>query len=76
MEQSTLERSPSSAPEATDTRSGGRRRRLSALHWTIIGAVLLLGISTALVLWARTRPGFDPYGWLVWGHQSVIGALD
>jgi hypothetical protein len=36
----------------------------------------LLAVSTALVVWARTRPGFDPYGWLVWGHQTLAGALD
>ncbi len=24
----------------------------------------------------RTRPGFDPYGWLVWGHQTLAGNLD
>ncbi len=29
-----------------------------------------------LVLWARTRPGFDPYGWLVWGQQTLRLALD
>jgi hypothetical protein len=33
-------------------------------------------VSVALVLWARTRPGFDPYGWLVWGHQTIVGGLD
>ena len=36
----------------------------------------MLVISIALVLWARTRPGFDPYGWLVWGHQTITGSLD
>jgi hypothetical protein len=40
-----------------------------------IGAALL-ALGTALVLWARTRPGFDPYGWLVWGHQTLAGNLD
>ena len=39
-------------------------------------AVALLVISTAILLWARTRPGFDPYGWLVWGHQTVAGNLN
>jgi hypothetical protein len=39
------------------------------------GAALLV-ISTLIVLWARTRPGFDPYGWLVWGRQTVAGNLD
>ncbi len=36
----------------------------------------LLAFSTVLVLWARTRPGFDPYGWLVWGHQTLTASLD
>lgn len=39
-------------------------------------AAALIVISTAILLWARTRPGFDPYGWLVWGHQTVAGNLD
>ena len=33
-------------------------------------------LSVAVVVWARTRPGFDPYGWLVWGHQTLHLALD
>ena len=33
-------------------------------------------VSIAIVVWARTRPGFDPYGWLVWGHQTIVGALN
>src|ERR1700733_5145162 len=40
---------------------------------TAIGITLL---STVLVFWAQTRPGFDPYGWLVWGHQTLKGTLD
>jgi hypothetical protein len=76
MEQSTLERSRTPAPAATNASAATSRRPLTALHWTIISAVALIGISTALVLWAKTRPGFDPYGWLVWGHQTVIGSLD
>jgi hypothetical protein len=36
----------------------------------------LLVASLLILLWARTRPGFDPYGWLVWGHQTVAGNLD
>ncbi len=39
-------------------------------------AVLVLALATAMVVWARTRPGFDPYGWLVWGHQTLAGALN
>jgi hypothetical protein len=33
-------------------------------------------LSVAIVLLARTRPGFDPYGWLVWGHQTLTLSLD
>jgi len=33
-------------------------------------------VALAIVAWARTRPGFDPYGWLVWGHQALVGALN
>ena len=33
-------------------------------------------LSILIVVWARTRPGFDPYGWLVWGHQTLHGALN
>ena len=35
---------------------------------TGIGLVLL---SIALIKFANTRPGYDPYGWLVWGHQTL-----
>jgi hypothetical protein len=38
--------------------------------------IAVVAISVALVIWARTRPGFDPYGWLVWGHQTLLGSLD
>ena len=41
-----------------------------------VGAALLLGVSLALILWARTRPGYDPYGWMVWGYQTLHGSLD
>jgi len=35
-----------------------------------------LVIAAALVLALRLNPGFDPYGWLVWGRQTLHGALD
>jgi hypothetical protein len=46
-----------------------------AYPWVAV-VVGLVVLSTAIVLWASTRPGFDPYGWLVWGHQTIIGALN
>jgi hypothetical protein len=27
-------------------------------------------------VWAKTRPVYDPYGWLVWGKLTLKGALD
>jgi hypothetical protein len=43
--------------------------------WWSVGIGLTL-LSAVLVTWAGTRPGFDPYGWLVWGHQTLTGSLD
>jgi hypothetical protein len=42
----------------------------------IATAAGLLILATAIVLWADTRPGFDPYGWLVWGHQTITWSLN
>jgi hypothetical protein len=43
--------------------------------WPLGSAAVILA-AFGVVRWANTRPGFDPYGWLVWGHQTVSGALD
>ena len=43
--------------------------------WWATGAGLVL-LSLVIVAWAGTRPGFDPYGWLVWGQQTITGSLD
>jgi hypothetical protein len=43
--------------------------------WWVATGVLLI-ISIVLVLWAKTRPGYDPYGWLVWGYQTLHLNLD
>ena len=48
------------------------RRRYA---WWIVG-VGVLAISIAVVLAAGARPGYDPYGWLVWGYQSLHGSLN
>jgi hypothetical protein len=42
--------------------------------WAI--AAVLAVVSVVLVVWARTRPSYDAYGWLVWGYQTVHGTLD
>jgi hypothetical protein len=43
--------------------------------WVLV-ALFMVALSTALVLWAGTRPGYDPYGWLVWGYQTLHLSLN
>src|SRR5579862_7024664 len=50
--------------------------RLASRYRWLLGAVALVVFSTVLALWARVRPGYDPYGWLVWGRLTIHGALD
>jgi hypothetical protein len=50
---------------------GPRRSSWPARHPWVLVCIGLVAISTGLVLWARTSAGFDPYGWLVWGYQTV-----
>ncbi|MBV8431769.1 MAG: hypothetical protein JO244_11430 [Solirubrobacterales bacterium] len=63
-----------SAPPAREAR--GPRRPSRAALWVLGGGLLLLGAALAIVLWAKTRPSFDSYGWLVWGHQTIAGSLN
>lgn len=79
MSQEAAEAQPIS-DSPTPLRSGRGRGALaralgSRYRWPLAGLVLLL-ISAALVLWANTRPGYDPYGWLVWGKLTVHWHLD
>jgi hypothetical protein len=72
----TLEADPgasaSSGPAGPPAPAGSLARRHSS--WLVAAGLLVLSI--AVVQWARTRPGFDPYGWLTWGHQTIHGSLD
>jgi hypothetical protein len=73
----TTEQRPTPAPAAAGSSADrGRLAGASPLVVTVASAVALLVLSTLIVLWAKTRPGFDPYGWLVWGRQTVAGNLD
>jgi hypothetical protein len=45
-------------------------------HPWAISAVALVIFSAALVRWGGTRPGYDPYGWLNWGYQTLHLKLD
>jgi hypothetical protein len=37
---------------------------------------VVLGLALLVVLLSRMRPAYDAYGWLVWGHQTLYGALN
>src|ERR1700684_967086 len=41
-----------------------------------IAALGLFGVSVVLIVWAKTRPGYDPYGWLVWAYQPLYWCLN
>ena len=39
-------------------------------------ALAIVVIAAVILRWANTRPGYDPYGWLIWGYQTLHGSLD
>ncbi len=43
--------------------------------WWLV-ALGVVVIAELLLRWANTRPGYDPYGWLIWGYQTLRGSLD
>ena len=52
------------------------RRRLAASArrrgWVVAAVIIVVVLgSLAFVLWAGVRPGYDAYGWLVWGRQTL-----
>lgn len=47
------------------------RRRV----WLMTGFGVVV-VSLILLVWAQTRPGYDPFGWLVWGYQTLHLNLD
>ncbi len=79
VSESTLE-AASSRPDGGEPRGSAashpplRRWGASYLGWLV--ALALVVFSAILVVWAKTRPGFDPYGWLTWGHMTLHGGLD
>ncbi len=82
VSESTLE-APPFAPRAATHEP---QRAPEPVPWTLrhftrehpgwAAAAIVLLIAVPLVLYARTRPSFDAYGWLVWGYQAAHGTLD
>jgi hypothetical protein len=71
----TLEAPSIVEPRAPEPRSRTLSSFVRGRVWVIAGVGVVV-VSTVLLLWARTRPGYDPYGWLVWGHQTLHLSLD
>ncbi len=67
---------PEGQPEQTPGATKPPTRSFAARHVWWIVAVVLLALSAGLVRWAYTRPGYDPYGWLIWGYQTLHGTLN
>jgi hypothetical protein len=80
LSEQTLQRPapPVSTPAAESSEPRRHRELLSPIrsHPWVFGAIAIVLVAFVAVLWARSRPGYDPYGWLVWGKLSIHGALD
>jgi hypothetical protein len=68
---------PGPASEEPETASGRSRAR-STWRAAVAALVAATAIAGAIVFVAATgmRPGFDPFGWMVWGHQVLYGSLN
>ena len=77
MTTTTSETGRAPSPLAGNRSASGEERpgilRRYAWLWVAIGLLIL---SAVLVRASGTRPGYDPYGWLVWGHETLHGSLD
>jgi hypothetical protein len=67
---------PSGPPQERRAATGVALGELAYRYRWVLTAAGLLVLSLLIVLYARTRPGYDPYGWLVWGKLTIHLALD
>ncbi|HEY6398064.1 MAG TPA: hypothetical protein VIX82_11475 [Solirubrobacteraceae bacterium] len=66
---------PDPAPSEPPARSRQGIDLVIRYRWWL-SALALLVLSLGVVLWSGTRPGYDPYGWLVWGKLTIHFNLD
>ena len=43
--------------------------------WWLVGVAVIV-VSAIIVRVGNMRPGYDPYGWLIWGYQTLHLHLD
>jgi hypothetical protein len=58
----------------TGGRPGPGAARWGYRGWTVVAA--LVGVSILFVILTRMQPGYDAFGWLVWGRQTLHWNLD
>lgn len=60
-------------PRTVDSGSPGRRGPgdpLVVISWLVV-TLGVLGVAVVIVLASGMRPGYDAFGWLVWGRQAL-----
>ena len=77
MSDTTLETPRVSTPgDDQPPQSGPGTQSFLRRHiWWFVGVGVII-VSAAIVRWVNTRPGYDPYGWLIWGYQTLHLSLD
>ncbi len=58
-----------------DAGQAGTRDPWVAWVWVLV-MLTVLGVSVLIVLLTNMRPGYDAFGWLVWGHQALHWSLN
>ena len=72
---SEIPQAPSPAAETRSASTGDERGFLRRYTWWLV-ALGVLVLSAVIVRALGTRPGYDPYGWLIWGRETLAGTLD
>ena len=81
MAESTLE-----APTIPEAAAADHTFPREAAPWTLRAyvdehpwlstSVVIVVVSAVLTVWARTRPSYDAYGWMTWGHETLHLSLN
>jgi hypothetical protein len=72
---SEIPQAPSPAAETRSASTGDEQGFLRRYAWWLV-ALGVLVLAAVIVRTIDTRPGYDPYGWLIWGRETLSGTLD